>query len=402
MKTKKSFAGDFSLTFIGQIVYNGVLQLLVYPLLSKHLGNELYGEVLYYIGIFSITSVALGLASGNTRLVQRNNYNISNADCTIFNLGVLAVITIASSALLIYQKVSATDIVMVMLIQALMALRTYSESIFKIKIAFKSYLIFYIAVTAGYIAGILLFTFVSFWWIPFLCGEGIGIIYTMLFTDLKNKPLTQFDNIKKYTKSATPLLISYLLYYLVMNLDRIIIRNMIGADSVGAYYTSTLIGKTAAMVVAPLSGVIIGYLTKDDSKMDKKSFTKFNAIAVAGGLLFFGVTLIGTPIFTKLFYPDYYDEILHIMVLVNFGQVMCFVSELILNIVLTFRHEKWQMVIQIIYAAIFIVIAITFVKLFGVLGMAIATAAANAIRLVLAIAIGYLGKERPQNQIKEA
>ena len=59
------------------------------------------------------------------------------------------------------------------------------------------------------------------------------------------------------------------------------------------------------MIVAPLSGVIIGYLTNDDSKMDKKQFTKFNFIAVIGGLLFFGLTLIGTPIFTKIFYPDY-------------------------------------------------------------------------------------------------
>lgn len=71
-----------------------------------------------------------------------------------------------------------------------------------------------------------------------------------------------------------------------MNLDRIILRNILGPESVGSYYTATLIGKTAAMIVAPLSGVIIGYLTNDDSKMDKKQFTKFNFIAVIGGLLF--------------------------------------------------------------------------------------------------------------------
>lgn len=90
------------------------------------------------------------------------------------------------------------------------------------------------------------------------------------------------------------------------------------------------------------------------------------------------------------------------MFLVNFGQVMCFVSELILNVVLTFRHEKWQMVIQIIYAAIFTILAIVFVKTIGVLGMAIATAVANGLRLLLAIVIGYAGKDvQKPKQINE-
>lgn len=402
MDFKKKFAGDFSLTFLGVLIYNGALQFIIYPMLSKTLGNDAYGEILYYIGIFSITSIALGLSTANTRLVQRNNYEISNGDCMSFNFIILAIMSIACAVLLSFQKISTLDIVMVIVVQALMAIRTYTEVVYKIAIAFKRYLYFYIVVTVGYILGIVIFKFCNFWWIPFICGEGLGVLFSFLFTDLKNKPFFPFASFKKYAKSATPLLISYFLYYLVMNLDRIILRNILGPKSVGSYYTATLIGKTAAMIVAPLSGVIIGYLTNDDSKMDKKQFTKFNFIAVIGGLLFFGLTLIGTPIFTKIFYPDYYKEVLHIMFLVNFGQVMCFVSELILNVVLTFRHEKWQMVIQIIYAVIFIVLAIVFVKTIGVLGMAIATAVANGLRLLLAIVIGYTGKDvQKPKQINE-
>ena len=85
MDFKKKFAGDFSLTFLGVLIYNGALQFIIYPMLSKTLGNDAYGEILYYIGIFSITSIALGLSTANTRLVQRNNYEISNGDCMSFN-----------------------------------------------------------------------------------------------------------------------------------------------------------------------------------------------------------------------------------------------------------------------------------------------------------------------------
>ena len=394
MDTKKKFAGDFSLTFIGLIIYNAALQFIVYPALSKHLGNTLYGEVLYYISIFSITSVALGLASGNTRLVQRNNYKIVNGDCISYNLIVLAIMSVACGGLLFAQSIAVIDVVMVLLIQALMAIRYYSEAIYKISMNFKRYLVFFIVLTLGYMVGIVVFRFTLQWWIPFVAGESAGIIFSFIATDLKKKPVLPCPALKGFAKNTTPLLISYLLYYLVMNLDRIIIRNMVGSESVGPYYTATLIGKTAAMVITPLSGVIIGYLTKDDSKLDKKQFSKFVGIAVAGGLVFFGLTLIGTPIFTKLFYPNYYQEVLSIMLLVNLGQVMCFVSELVLNVVLTFKDEKWQMIIQLIYAAVFIVLAVALTKAVGVLGVAIATAVSNSLRLVLSVVLGLAQKNK--------
>lgn len=392
MDAKKKFAGDFLLTFAGLIVFNAAIQLIVYPLLSKYLGNDQYGEVLYYISIFSITSVALGLSVGNTQLVQRNNYGIVNGDCMSYNLIVLAVMTVVCGGFLFIQKVAPLDIAMVVLIQALMAIRYYTEAIYKISMNFKRYLIFCIVLTSGYIVGIVIFRFVQQWWIPFVIGEFSGIIFSYAATNLKEKPFLSVRSLGKFAKNTTPLLISYLLYYLVMNLDRIIIRNVVGSDSVGPYYTATLIGKTAAMVVSPLSGVIIGYLTKNGSKLDKKQFSKFIGVAVAGGVLFFGLTLIGTPIFTKLFYPNYYQEVLDLMLLVNLGQVMCFVSELVLNVVLTFRDEKWQMIVQIIYAVIFIVIAVVLTKSVGVIGVAVATAVSNSLRLLLSIALGLTSK----------
>lgn len=392
MDNKKKFAGDFTLSFAGIIIYNAALQFAVYPILSRKLGETAYGEVLYYIAVFSITSVALGLASLNTRLVQRNKYEISNGDCMIYNLVAIVLFSVVCFGILMFQKTSLLQIIPVLIVQALMAIRYYSEVTYKINVDFKKYLYYYIAVTMGYIIGIVIFNFVMLWWIPFLLGESFGIIYSFTTSDLKHNAIFPCVNLKLYAKSTTPLLVSYLLYYLVMNLDRIVIKNALNSESVGPYYTATLIGKTAAMVIAPLSGVIIGYMTKNNTAIDKKKFTKIIALAVGGGVVFFALTLIGTPIFTKIFYPNYYDEVKSIMVLVNFGQVMCFVSELILTIVLVFRSEKWQLVVQTIYAIAFIITSIMLVKSHGLVGMAVATAFANGLRLVLSAAIGYIGK----------
>lgn len=398
MDTKKKFAGDFTLTFAGLIIYNAALQFIVYPLLSKKLGDTVYGEVLYFIGIFSITSVALGLASLNTRLVQRNKYSISNGDCMSYNLIAIALFTIVCLSLLLFQKTSVSNIISVLIIQALMSIRYYSEVTYKINVDFKKYLIYYVVVTAGYLVGTALFYFTEQWWLPFVLGELSGIVFSFSTSELKESPLKTSNHFVKFAKNTTPLLVSYILYYLVMNLDRIIIRNMLNSESVGPYYTSTLIGKTAAMIVGPLSGIIIGYITKENTTIDKKKFTKLITLSTAGGVVFFLLTLIATPIFTKIFYPNYYDEVKSIMVLVNFGQVMCFVSELILTIVLIFKSEKWQLIVQFIYAAIFVITSVVCVKTSGLIGMAIATSIANAIRLVLAIFIGY-SKDR---RIKQA
>lgn len=398
MASAKKATRDFILSFLGIIIYNGVLQFIVYPLLSKQLGDEVYGEVLYYIGIFSITSVALGLAAMNTRLVQRNNYEISNGDSMMYNTAVLAVFSVGIAGVLLFQKINIGDLIAVLIIQILMAIRYYSEVIHKMDVDFKKYLIYYVMVAIGYGAGIGIFMVIRYWWIPFILGELAGILYNFAFSDLKKQPFLPCVNLKKFAKSTTPLLISYLLYYLVMHLDRIIIRNVLDSESVGPYYTATLIGKTAAMVIAPLSGVIIGYITKENTVITKKMFTKIIALSAGGGLVFFAATLIGTPIFTKLFYPNYYESVMSIMVLVNFGQVMCFVSELILTIVLVFRNEKWQMIVQVIYAVVFFTTAILFVKSIGLVGMAIATAVANGLRLILASLIGYIGKDKPTEQ----
>lgn len=388
MNSQKKFFGDFALTFMGLFLYNAILQFFVYPQLNRVLGDTVYGEVLYYISIFSITSVALGLASCNTRLVKRNYYPISNGDCNIYNLSVIGIFTVIVAVILSFQKIAAADIIFVLVIQCLMALRYYCETIYRINTDYKQLLVYYIMMCLGYTAGTVIFFYVQKWYIPFLLGEAAAIIFANTTTQLRNKPFKTSDNLAVFSKSASPLLVSYLLYYLVLNLDRIIIRNAIDSSAVGPYYVATLIGKTASLIIGPLSSVIIGYITKEKITIKRKQFTHIALLTAGVGLLFYLATVIGTPIFTKLFYPNFYGKVFEIMFIVNLGQVLCFMSEFLLIIVLTFRHEKWQMIIQAIYAVVFIVSSLMLVGNYGLIGIAISTALANGIRLILAIVLG--------------
>ncbi len=385
---KKRFAGDVTLGLLSLVIYHGVLQLLVYPLLSKKLGNDVYGEVLYYISLFSLTAAALGYSAENTRLVQRNRYKVSNGDCMVFYFGVISLLTLAVGGVLIYQKIKFSDIIAVLAIQALMSLRYYGEVAFKLIVNYKRYLACYTIVSAGYGVGLALFMVTGLWFLPFIVGESVGIVFSFMSSELKEQPFRPLANTKKFVQNATPLFFSYLLYQTVIALDRIILRNMLGAESVGAYYTATLIGKTAALAIAPFSGVLISYITHGDNKLNRSQFVKFLIISLGGGAAFYVLSIIGTPIFTKLFYAQYYDEVRSMTLLVNLGQVACFISTLILVVVLTFKNEKWQLAIQSVYFVVFLVSAIILVKRYGVNGMAIATAVANCLRLILTIAVG--------------
>lgn len=55
----KGITGDFMYSMMGLIVMNGVIQLALYPFLSKQLGTDEFGVVLTLISLISIMGSTL-------------------------------------------------------------------------------------------------------------------------------------------------------------------------------------------------------------------------------------------------------------------------------------------------------------------------------------------------------
>lgn len=387
-KMQKKFATDFIWSIAALVTMNGVLQLFVYPLLNRQLGEAAFGNVLYVLGIVAVFAPSVGLAANNIRLVESRERQVSNGDSLLAMLPLLAVSGIIFFAVCNGYFVGVSDYIMAALLIVLTTLRYYGDVEYRMTLNYKGYFVYYLVLSLGYIIGVLLYPLTKSWLLCFLLGEA-AVWLLLVVKGHIYKPLKRSENTFAVSKKVLVLAASYLLVNMVLNLDRVLLQHLIDSSTVTVYYVASLLGKTAALLVGPLNGVVIGHLTKGKTKpITKKSFTLVSlTVLLVGAVLFAGISIV-MPVFVKLLYPDIYTSVLSVSTLANLSQIICFASSLLLTIMLTFCSERWQLVIQLIYAIVFLGLSVLFTNSNGLQGFVTASLAANTLRLVFTIGAG--------------
>lgn len=387
-KMQKKFATDFIWSIAALVTMNGVLQIFVYPLLNRQLGEAAFGNVLYVLGIVAIFAPSVGLAANNIRLVESRERQVSNGDSLLAMLPLLAVSGIIFFAVCNGYFVGVFDYIMAALLIVLTTLRYYGDVEYRMTLNYKGYFVYYLVLSLGYIIGVLPYPLTKSWLLCFLLGEA-AVWLLLVVKGHIYKPLKRSENTFVVSKKVLVLAASYLLVNMVLNLDRVLLQHLIDSSTVTVYYVASLLGKTAALLVGPLNGVVIGHLTKGKTKpITKKSFTLVSlAVLLVGAVLFAGISIV-LPVFVKLLYPDIYISVLSVSTLANLSQIICFASSLLLTIMLTFCSERWQLVIQLIYAIVFLGLSVLFTNSNGLQGFVTASLAANTLRLVFTVGAG--------------
>ena len=83
---KKKIAGNTVYTIGAGLLMNGVLQVIVYPLLNRVMGSEPLGNLLFIMGLAAIVTPSIGQALNTSRLVVRRTENVSNGDYNVLLL----------------------------------------------------------------------------------------------------------------------------------------------------------------------------------------------------------------------------------------------------------------------------------------------------------------------------
>lgn len=78
------------------------------------------------------------------------------------------------------------------------------------------------------------------------------------------------------------LTLSYLITNTTMNMDRLVIKQILGNEQVTQYYVVSLIGKTLVLLIAPINTIVISYLTKRKERLTRSQFGK--AVLAGGGV----------------------------------------------------------------------------------------------------------------------
>lgn len=387
---QKRIVSNTAYTIGGALLMNGVLQILVYPLLNRIMGSDQLGELLYLMGLVAILCPSVGQALNTSRLVVRRDYEVSNGDYNILLLLFGGVGTVV--ALVVAKASMTTPMVILWTIILLMTtiFRYYGDVEYRLNLNYQKYFIYYTVLTVGYVAGFGLYLLTKNWFLVFITGEAAAIIYLAVTGTVFRGFSDRSRWFNKAFQRGGFLVFSYLITNLTLNIDRLVLENLIGHLAVTQYYVTSLIGKTLVLLVAPINTIIISYLTRKQERMNRKQFMMFTGIGIGVSFVFFICAQIGTPIFVKLFYGDLYDSVKEMITVVNLSQILGVLSAYLFIVVLTFTEEKWQLLLQILHLVVIVALVLLFTGSGGIMGFAGAVLIANVIRVAAVIMLGLI------------
>ncbi|MDU2210914.1 MAG: hypothetical protein E7E18_06605, partial [Eubacterium sp.] len=171
---------------------------------------------------------------------------------------------------------------------------------------------------------------------------------------------------------------------------RLVLKIFIDGTAVTVYYIASLLGKTVSLISTPLNSVIIGYLAKYKGNLNLKFMnlvTVFSLAAVVIGTL---LCTIASHILIYILYPQNYHEVKQFFIIANMAQVFYFVTNVITVILLRFSKARYQLYINVVYAAAFCAICIPVtLYLADMWAFCIALLVVCILRMAVSLFLGY-------------
>ena len=307
LQQNKQKIKDFAYSVGAIAILNLIIQLVLYPILDRKLGDAKFGAALSLLAVVSITASSVGSAGNYSRLVSQKRLNPANGDYNLFLLlGGLLSAVVGVIYLHLTDILSVTSAVCVVLLMLFTTFRYYSDTEFKLQGNSLKYFFFYCSVAVGYLFGLLVYHVLGEWSLALTTGEVFGILFAVLFSGLYKAPLRPSAAFGLVWKSAGLLLLSNLITNLTLNADRLILQVLESDLTVSVYYTASLFGKIIALLSVPLNAVIISYLVRYEKGLTKRLWAYFSLSAGAVSLLALGGCLIGSYIMLPWLYPTLY------------------------------------------------------------------------------------------------
>ncbi len=385
---EKKILSNTVYTMGGALLMNGILQLIVYPLLNRFMGSDQLGVLLYLMGLVAILCPSVGQALNTSRLVVRRDYEVTNGDYNILLLLFGGVGSVAALIIAHHSFGSPVEVLLTAVLLMTTVFRYYGDVEYRLNLNYRRYFYYYMVLSVGYVLGFGIYLLTHNWFLVFLAGEVLALVYLAVTGTV----FRGFFAASKYFRTAFErggfLVFSYLITNLTLNMDRLVLKELIGSLAVTQYYVTSLIGKTMVLLVAPVNTIIISYLTKREENLNRKQFLTFVGLGLGVSLVFLLFAQIGTPLFVKLFYGDLYDSVKNMITVVNITQILGLLSAYLFIVVLTFTEEIWQLTLQIAHLVIMIVLVLLFAGDHGIMGFAMAVLIANILRVLAVVLLG--------------
>ena len=393
MKNKlKALLNDSVWSIAGLVLMNVAAQFLVYPFWNKTFGSEKYGEIIYLLSLMNIVSNTLGGACNYARITLSAKGNTRNADYLTLLKASTAATVIFSAAVCVLNRdsLSAADQVCYILLNCLTLWRFYSDIEYRLHLNYKGYFLYYLVIGIGYSAGMLLVYAFRIWALALIPGELLGILLVRVKGSiLKKDGEFSREELSEPLKLFLLLSGSYFINYLIFNSDRILIKHTIGNAAVSIFYLSSLLGKTMSLITTPFNGVISGYLARFKGELRVKFMNAVTVISVLTAIAAAGVCTVGSYIIIPILYPEDFEAAKDGFFICNLSQTFYFVSNIVAVVILRFSKSKFQVFMNVVYAAAFAAVCIPLSVVYRLDGFYAGLLITSLSRFLFGVGVGY-------------
>lgn len=397
---------DGVLSIGAKVIFFLSLKFLIEPWMNVRMGDALFGRYVLVLGYISILAYSFGEALNHIRVLNQaddsrraGQYRMiaaAEALCTFLVLFVYAAAV---------EHENVFHGAMLGLAGALMMLRLYCECVFRIEINYKKILLSSVLMAAGYLAGYLFFTMGAPWYVILIIGEAAAVIYAAIagkafYAQGRKRNLAASQQAPRAAgspiaggkldgsfadtlKNTLTLTSSYLVSYVLIYMDRLLISFLLNDELVSIYYISTSYGKCVALVIPPITAVLLSNISKGLLPLDRKMVNRVAAGSLGAVLLFFTAGLFAARVMLSILYPASYEACQPIMDIGNLAQIVYYCCSIVNMLAIRMCPMKLQVKVEVSYAVLFIAAAYIGAKSFGLTGLAVGTLAANTARFLM-------------------
>ena len=389
----KRLIGDSLWSILGLLLMNAVAQIVVFPLYARRFGEVGYGELQYLMAYVNVLTVAVGTAANYARMSAPEGEREQNSGD--YNLFLLLVAALGLPLTLLVRRfggvlLDTPTYVCYYLLFVAMAFRYYADVAYKITLQYRRYFAYYLAIAVGYAVGAWLMWQTGIWPLGLLVGEALGVVLAYVTCpQLHRRGLSLSRGWRRSLSLVAVLFLAEGVANLILNVDRILLKLLLGASAVTVYYLATLLGKTMSLIAVPLNGVLIGYLARYNGKLTRRAMRGIAFGSVGMVLLGTAATTVGGYLMLLLLYPAELAAVTPYLLLGSLAQVLYFTTSMIMVVLIRFANKAYQIYINAVFFAAFVGLGIPATLMFSLQGFAIAMVIAAALRYLMAVALGY-------------
>lgn len=389
---KKKIIIDMFMNIAATAIPTFVLQLVILPALSRYIPDERYGLLVTILAFLNVVPSTMGNVLNNIRLLFNNDY-IDGGQDGDFNLilSILAVVNTAAIAIFLFyydKELTLFNLLLIIIVSVLWLGREYFIVAFRLNINYVQILICNMLRIVGYGVGFVIFRFTGYWQWIYLFGLLFSLLYCFIKSNLWREPFKRTTLFKKTTTQGILLLIAKIFNRMITYADKILIYPILGGAVVSVYYAATIFGKVVSIMITPINSVALTYLAKLRTKKDNtfKSALFLGSIVCAAGYCL--CIAVSKPVLSVL-YPKFVEDAMKYIMITTGTTALYALTSIVDPFIMKFFDMKWQIAINGSTVGIYLILCLTFLNLWGLMGFCIGALFTNALKLIFMIFIYY-------------